>query len=193
MLSRPRDLIQDGRWIFSFIILTFIYLVYRPCFYHPQKSQIITKLDFFTLPTKMQKLVLINNSKAFQEFISEYINLVSWSCFMMYTSMTGIVYIYRNNTILSYSLMCSTHTTRPKIKIIKIHLTIPSPAKIYHPHPILQIVPNLHTINQNNQNKFETEFDRTLVYQRKINFLTILKYQFSPKITYPNHKIPCKS
>ena len=32
-----------------------------------QKSQIITKLDFFTLPTKVQKLVLFNNSKAFRE------------------------------------------------------------------------------------------------------------------------------
>lgn len=34
----------------------------------------------------------------------------------MYTSMTGIVYIYKINIILLYPLMYSTHTTRPKIK-----------------------------------------------------------------------------
>lgn len=80
---RPRDLIQDGRWIFSFIILTFVYLAYCPVFLPPTKSQIITKLDFFTLPQKVQKLVLINNSKAFRESILEYINPVLWSCFMI--------------------------------------------------------------------------------------------------------------
>nr|DAI01862.1 MAG TPA: hypothetical protein [Bacteriophage sp.]DAK25420.1 MAG TPA: hypothetical protein [Caudoviricetes sp.] len=34
----------------------------------------------------------------------------------MYTSVTGIVYIYKINIIMSYPLMSSTHTTRPKIK-----------------------------------------------------------------------------
>nr|DAS89024.1 MAG TPA: hypothetical protein [Caudoviricetes sp.] len=34
----------------------------------------------------------------------------------MYTSRTGIVYIYRNDTFVLYYLMYSTHTTRPKIK-----------------------------------------------------------------------------
>ena len=40
--------------------------VFCPC----QKCQIITKLDFFTLPQKVQKLVLLNNSKGFQELHS---------------------------------------------------------------------------------------------------------------------------
>nr|DAS11877.1 MAG TPA: hypothetical protein [Caudoviricetes sp.] len=34
----------------------------------------------------------------------------------MYISRTGIVYICNFNMILSYPLMSSTHTTRPKIK-----------------------------------------------------------------------------
>ena len=88
--------------------------------------------------------------------------------------MTGIVYIYKNNTILSYSLMSSTHTTRPKIKITKNqnHHTHHQ-QKIYHPHITLQIALNLRTIHQNTQNEFDTDFDCTLIYQRKINFLTI--------------------
>ena len=108
--------------------------------------------------------------------------------------MTGIVYIYKNNTILSYSLMSSTHTTRPKIKITKNqnHLTT-NQKKFYHLHITSQIAPNLHTIHQNNQNEFETEFDRTLTYQRKINFLTILNHQFLPKITYLNLKYPLQN
>lgn len=127
-----------------------------------------------------------------------YFSLVLIRCnliYMMYTSMTGIVYIYRNDTILSYSLMYSTHTTRPKIKITKNHPTtspLTTQQKKFHPHPTLQIVQNLHTIHQNNQNEFDTDFDRTLTYQRKINFLTILKHQFSPKITYPKSQKPLK-
>ena len=113
---------------------------------------------------------------------------------MMYASVTGIVYIYNFNMILSYTLMSSTHTTRPKIKTGN-----PSPhthhqhKKIYHPHTTSQIAPNLHTIHQNNQNEFETEFDRTLVYQRKINFLTILNHQFLPKITYSKSQYPLQN
>lgn len=107
----------------------------------------------------------------------------------LYTNMTGIVYIYKNNTILSYSLMCSTHTTRLKIKIIK-NPTTSSPSKKLNPHITSQIAPNLHTIHQNNQNEFDTEFDRTLTYQHKINFLTILNHQFLPKITYSKSQIP---
>ena len=79
--------------------------------------------------------------------------------------MTGIVYIYRNNTILSYSLMYSTHTTRPKIKTGNL--------STLHTHITLQIALNLRTIHQNTQNEFDTDFDCTLIYQRKINFLTI--------------------
>ena len=40
-------------------------------------------------------------------------------------------------------------------------------------HHHSQIVLNLHTIHQNNQNEFDTEFEQTLTYQYKINFLTI--------------------
>ena len=69
----------------------------------------------------------------------------------MYTSMTGIVYIYRIDMILSYPLMYSTLTIRPKIKT-------GNPSPIYHPKKIIsqkkfttsQIVPNPHTIHQNN-------------------------------------------
>lgn len=79
--------------------------------------------------------------------------------------------------ILSYPLMYSTHTTRPKIKTGNPstihHPTLTTSRKISHPHTTSQIAPNLRTIHQNNQNEFETEFDRTLIYQRKINFLTI--------------------
>ena len=112
---------------------------------------------------------------------------------MMYTSMTGMVYIYKNNTILSYSLMCSTHTTRLKIKIIKNPTIISAPAKNSYPHITLQIAPNQYTIHQNNQNEFDTEFDRTLTYQCKINFLTILNHQFSPKITCSKSQIPLQN
>ena len=95
----------------------------------------------------------------------------------MYTSRTGIVYIYRNDTFVLYYLMYSTHTTRPKIKTGNPstihHPTLTTSRKISHPHTTSQIAPNLRTIHQNNQNEFETEFDRTLIYQRKINFLTI--------------------
>ena len=77
------------------------------------------KTWLFTLPTKVQKLVLFNNSKAFR-------GLHFWSCFRMYTSVTGIVYIYNFNMIMSYSLMSSTHTTRPKIKT-------GNPSSIHHP------------------------------------------------------------
>lgn len=114
----------------------------------------------------------------------------------MYTSSTGIVYIYKINTILSYPLMSSTHTTRPKIKTGNPytihHPTLTTSRKNSHSHTTSQIAPNLHTIHQNNQNEFETEFDRTLAYQRKINFLTILNHQFHPKLPTPNHNIPCK-
>ena len=100
--------------------------------------------------------------------------------------------------ILSYPLMSSTHTTRPKIKtgnssIILIPHLPPSTQKIYHPHITLQIAPNLHTIRQNNQNEFETEFDRTLTYQHKINFLTILNHQFLPKITCSKSQYPLQN
>ena len=68
-LSRPWSAVQNPDKI---LVLSQKFLsdvlprVFCPC----QKSQIITKLDFFTLPTKMQKLVLFNNSKAFQELHS---------------------------------------------------------------------------------------------------------------------------
>nr|DAI69617.1 MAG TPA: hypothetical protein [Caudoviricetes sp.] len=58
--------------------------------------------------------------------------------FTMYTSRTGIVYIYRGNTIASYSLMCSTHTARPKIKTS--NLSTLTSTKKFHPHPTSQIV-----------------------------------------------------
>lgn len=113
---------------------------------------------------------------------------------MMYTSRTGIVYIYNFNMILSYPLMSSTHTTRPKIKTGNPSLyTHHQQQKISHPHTTSQIALNLHTIHQNNQNEFETEFDRTLAYQRKINFLTILNHQFSPKITYSKSQYPLQN
>lgn len=94
--------------------------------------------------------------------------------------------------------MSSTHTTRPKIKTGNPSSHNQSSKKIisqkiYHSHIILQIAPNLHTIHQNNQNEFETEFDRTLTYQRKINFLTILNHQFSPKITYSKSQYPLQN
>ena len=41
-----------------------------PCFIWLQKCQEITKLDFFTLPVKMWKLVFFNNSKGFRELHS---------------------------------------------------------------------------------------------------------------------------
>ena len=92
--------------------------------------------------------------------------------------------------------MYSTHTTRPKIKTGNPSQSSPHThhqQKIYHPHITSQIVPNLHTIHQNNQNEFETEFDRTLAYQRIINFLTILNHQFSPKITYSKSQYPLQN
>ena len=112
----------------------------------------------------------------------------------MYTSVTGIVYIYKINIILSYSLMYSTHTTRPKIKTGN-----PSPNTHHQqqkittftsPHKLYQIYTQFTKIIRN---EFETEFDRTLTYQRKINFLTILNHQFSPKITYLNLKYPLQN
>lgn len=111
----------------------------------------------------------------------------------MYTSRTGIVYICNFNMILSYPLMSSTHTTRPKTKLVIHHPTLASNRKNSHPHITSQIAPNLHTTHQNNQNEFETEFDRTLTCQRKINFLTILNHQFSPKITYPKSQYPLQN
>lgn len=90
--------------------------------------------------------------------------------------------------------MSSTHTTRPKIKTGNPSLyTHHQQQKISHPHTTSQIAPNLHTIHQNNQNEFETEFDRTLTYQYKINFLTILNHQFLPKITYSKSQIPLQN
>lgn len=92
--------------------------------------------------------------------------------------------------------MSSTHTTCPKIKTgnpsPKIHPTLHPQQKNSHSHTIIQIEPNHHTIHQNNQNEFDTEFDQTLVYQRKINFLTILNHQFSPKIITSKSRNPCK-
>lgn len=115
----------------------------------------------------------------------------------MYTSRAGIVYIYKINIILSYPLMYSIHTTRPKIKTgnpSTIHYpTLASNRKNSHPHTTSRIAPNPHTIHQNNQNEFETEFDRTLTYQHKINFLIILNHQFLPKITYLNLKYPLQN
>ena len=94
-------------------------------------------------------------------------------------------------------MMYSTHTTRPKIKT-------GNPSSIHHPtfttrrknlpHRIIsQIVPNIRTIHQNNQNEFDTEFDSTITYQRKINFLTILNHQFLPKITYSKSQYPLQN
>lgn len=88
--------------------------------------------------------------------------------------------------------MYSTHTTRPKIKTGNPSLHTPS-TKNLPPHITLQIAPNQYTIHQNNQNEFETEFDRTLTYQCKINFLTILNHQILPKITYFKSQYPLQN
>lgn len=117
---------------------------------------------------------------------------------MMYTSVTGIVYIYKINIILSYPLMYSTLTIRPKIKTGNPSSHNLSSKTSFHKKfliliPSNKIAPNQYTIHQNNQNEFETEFDRTLTYQRKINFLTILNHQFSPKITYPKSQKPLQN
>lgn len=64
-ISRPWSIIQipDKILVSSQKFLSDI----PPRIFDRRKSQIITKLDFFTLPQKVQKLVLFNNSKAFQE------------------------------------------------------------------------------------------------------------------------------
>lgn len=61
----------------------------------------------------------------------------------MYTSVTGIVYIYNINIILSYPLMSSTHTTRPKIKTGNPSPKNPSPTH----HKQKNLPPSYHLIN----------------------------------------------
>ena len=126
-----------------------------------------------------------------------YFNLFFDSVLQCIPVWRGIVYIFNFNMILLYSLMYSTHTTRPKIKTgnpSSIHHPILTTSnKKSHPHITSQIAPNSHTIHQNIQNEFETEFDRTLACQRKINFLTILNHQFLPKITYSKSQYPLQN
>lgn len=73
--------------------------------------------------------------------------------------------------------MSSTHTIRPKIKTGNPS-SIHHPKKSHHqkfltptsPHKLYQI----HTqFIKTTLSEFDTEFDQTLAYQHKINFLTI--------------------
>ena len=83
---------------------------------------------------------------------------------MMYTSMTGIVYIYRIDMILSYPLMYSTLTIRPKIKT-------GNPSPIYHPK----------------KSSHKKNLPPHKLYQIPTQFTKIIKMSSTPSSTKPLH------
>lgn len=81
-----------------------------------------------------------------------------------------------------------------KSKLVIHHPTLTTSNKKFliltSPHKLYQI----HTqFTKATLSEFETEFDRTLTYQHKINFLTILNHTFLPKITYPKSQYPLQN
>ena len=86
----------------------------------------------------------------------------------MYTSRTGIVYIYKINVILSYPLMASTLTIRPKIKTGNPSHN--SPSKKNH-------------LTQ----KFFTPTPPHKLYKIHTQFTKIIKKSSTPSSTKPLH------
>ena len=86
----------------------------------------------------------------------------------MYTSVTGIVYIYKINIILSYQLMYSTLTIRLKIKT-------GNPSSIHHP------------ILTTSNKKFLILTPSHKLHQIYTQFTKIIKMSSTPSSTAPLH------